>query len=845
MSSVTSEANMRKARELTTQQPAAPVKAPKSAQSKPTRKQPTADQVGLQALIMPEKERQDIDLKKKLKKVSDVTGKDEDQVYFALVDCNMDETQAIDQLVEGTPVESEWRTSGSGKKKKTKEQRHTDRELDDIVAPGYETKGGVDEKKGSGGTNKAASKGIREGYGGHVTVTEKEKDGEKGRSGRGSGNWSAQKGGRGNFLRDGNGRGKIGYKDRERDNPRYNNHGGRPGRGKFGFSGRGKGDLQTSGQVVAPPGSPPEGGGDWEEETKQDGLTVEAGKKENWAKEKAKPSKEWGLRSGWNGVVEDPRKWNSTSVNDNKVDWRLGGRVTTATMPPKNLMNGDELQRLESTAVDMTQHTAGQQISALPEDPAIISVHLSVSKQRQRRRRVIKRGPSQIPSVAVEMPECKFDPHLDEEFSGLSFDCGSHLSPEPVEVETTMASSAAELQSEPISESHLVQKSSSLPPEAIPLLSPMAQEIVEPEILSSAHQSDPASSLKSQSPLVQEELQAEPEPFIPQPPEVSSLPSAFVGSENAAAHVMSSAMQNPSALGMPDPLPMPMPGGGTEPPSSQLTLSSGTTSTTSISTFPTATTQSSPSARSAGGAGKHAPPGMYHPAVTNPHMLMPGTVPYMMGYQPMDYELLRMQNAMNSRGGDALSISSGAGSFDKGFNPRDVTSGNPGLSQQPMMNAMYYPPNAGLYMPHMFGMSPYMGFPPYPMQPTKGAPSAYHGGASFGQAGNQNFGIPSAYDEQEFTKGTFVPATKTGRNVNSVDSYKGQQSFVDGQKSGFSGNPGMSSGQALLSNPPFPSMNFSGHGGRGGGSAKSGGGKYGGGSGGGSGSVPYGNWHQG
>ena len=93
-----------------------------------------------------------VDVEKKVRNVSDITGKDAERVFLALVDCDMDESQAVQRLVEGAPVDEEWHTSGGGKKKKQQQQRiGGDRgNIDVITAPGYEGTT-TEEKKGGGG----------------------------------------------------------------------------------------------------------------------------------------------------------------------------------------------------------------------------------------------------------------------------------------------------------------------------------------------------------------------------------------------------------------------------------------------------------------------------------------------------------------------------------------------------------------------------------------------------------------------------------------------------------------------------------------------------------------------
>ncbi|XP_065828866.1 keratin, type I cytoskeletal 9-like isoform X2 [Oscarella lobularis] len=859
--------SMKKSRDLTSiQQPGAPVKTPKEAQPKPTHRseprKPTADQVRLHALIAMESKEaygqaSNVDVEKKVRNVSDITGKDAERVFLALVDCDMDESQAVQRLVEGAPVDEEWHTSGGGKKKKQQQQRiGGDRgNIDVITAPGYEGTT-TEEKKGGGGggggTFKAASKSVREGYGGSVVVTEKESGKEAGfggggggGSGRGGGRssfWSSgsrDRGGRsgggsgGTFVqRDGTFRGgKLGHRGGG-DNPRFGNH-GRPGRGKYKYS-RGKGDGHATGGKL----ESPEAAWDSEDVRREDSKGRATGKG-TWTNRKE--------TSEWNGISEESRPWTvaepdvkSPAVSNNRDEGQQRGIVNERAL----------------------------------EDPAIISIQMSATPsmtttatlnlERPRRQRVIKRGPSQIPTVPVEMPDVTFDPRLDEEFSDLTFDCGSRLTPEPEDVEE-VSSPLVEVSSSPsLSEGHLPDLSTAppLPPEASSLINPIPQEITQPP----PPPSDMLSSVAhhSQSPLLSENLQ-EPEPFVAS--KVSSLSPVLRDAKDSASRVLSPPLQDSAAAslalgpttGMP-PAPLPMPDDAeTVSMTNQLALSSNTTSTTSVSTLPTATTHSGPGAlppRSGSGTGKHAPPGMYHPSPAANQLLLPSaaTFPYMMSYQgmpSMDYELLRMQNAISSRDG---SISSGAGSFDKGY-PRDVTSGNP-ISQQPMLNPMYYPNAPGLYMPPVFGMPPYVGFP-YQMPPTKGGPSGYHGGASFGQTpGSQNF--PG---EQEFTKGTYVSgANKANQGghrgaLSSVEAYKTTTPAYDGQKGGggggggggYSGNPGAGMGSGVQGggsgSAPLLSSSFvmsggassygaAAHvGGRGGqsGGAKSAGGKYGGG----------------
>jgi hypothetical protein len=68
-------------------------------------------------------------------------------------------------------------------------------------------------------------------------------------------------------------------------------------------------------------------------------------------------------------------------------------------------------------------------LSGLPQDPAILTV-VSSSSQRQhswqpRIRRVIKKGPSEIPTTAVEMPVTKYRAGLSDQFTNLGIGFGS------------------------------------------------------------------------------------------------------------------------------------------------------------------------------------------------------------------------------------------------------------------------------------------------------------------------------------------------------------------------------------------------------------------------------------
>ena len=157
--SSTDASKMKKTR-ATSGQSSKPTKSyPPTSPTKPSAVQtPTADQVRLQQLLISDSELQgyanSAEMKGKVHKVMDVTGMNEEDVLDALERCNFDEEQAITLLVEGGPTSGQWKTTG--KKKKGKGEKQTDRDIDAIDAPGYSRANGVDkELEKKDGTNRA------------------------------------------------------------------------------------------------------------------------------------------------------------------------------------------------------------------------------------------------------------------------------------------------------------------------------------------------------------------------------------------------------------------------------------------------------------------------------------------------------------------------------------------------------------------------------------------------------------------------------------------------------------------------------------------------------------------
>lgn len=87
------------------------------------RPQATAEQIRLAQMIS---DHNDADFEEKVKQLSDITGKDQDESMIALHDCNGDVNRAINVLLEGSPDTDSWEMVGKKKVSGQKESGQTD-----------------------------------------------------------------------------------------------------------------------------------------------------------------------------------------------------------------------------------------------------------------------------------------------------------------------------------------------------------------------------------------------------------------------------------------------------------------------------------------------------------------------------------------------------------------------------------------------------------------------------------------------------------------------------------------------------------------------------------------------
>ncbi|KAH9392599.1 Acts in the nervous system to mediate the control of copulatory organs during courtship, partial [Tyrophagus putrescentiae] len=81
---------------------------------------PTAEQMRIASLMSSDKKDAENDLKPKIEQIVELTGASREDAAVALYDCDNDMTKAIEMILDGDALDSEWQSTG--RKKKTKAQ---------------------------------------------------------------------------------------------------------------------------------------------------------------------------------------------------------------------------------------------------------------------------------------------------------------------------------------------------------------------------------------------------------------------------------------------------------------------------------------------------------------------------------------------------------------------------------------------------------------------------------------------------------------------------------------------------------------------------------------------------